>query len=111
MAFKSKASPNIGLAASPTVVTDTVATGYAQTLIGLSLANTSTSNINVSARLDKASGTTSHIVKDATVLPGGTLAVVGGDQKIVLEAGDTVKAWSNTASTADVIVSYLLDVN
>ncbi len=111
MAFKSKPSANIGLVGSPTTITDTVAAGYAQTLIGLSFANTSSGNVNVSAKLNKSGGGSAHLIKDATVLPGGALAVVGGDQKVVLEAGDTITAWSNTASAVDTVVSYLLDTN
>ena len=67
-------------------------------------------NILVSAKLNKG-GSSAHLVKDATVLPGGTLAIVGGDQKVVLEAADTITAWSSVASSADAIVSYLVDAN
>lgn len=111
MAFKSKVSANIGLVGSPTTISDTVSAGFAQTLIGLSLANTSSGNINVSVRLNKNGGSSSHLIKDATVLPGGALAVVGGDQKVVLEQGDTITAWSSAASSADVVLSYLVDTN
>jgi len=110
MAFKSKVSANIGLSGSPTTITDTVAASTAQTLIGLSIANTGAANILVSAKLNKG-GSSAHLVKDATVLPGGTLAIVGGDQKVVLEAADTITAWSSVASSADAIVSYLVDAN
>jgi hypothetical protein len=111
MAFKSKPTANIGTSGSPSTVSDTVASGYAQTLIGLSFANTSSGNVNVSAKLNKSGGSSAHLIKDATVLPGGALAVVGGDQKVVLEAGDTITAWSNTANAVDVVLSYLVDTN
>lgn len=111
MAFKSKVSAAIGLVGAPTTITDTVAAGYAQTLIGLSLANTSAANIQVSAKLVKAGGTSAHLVKDATVLPGGAISIVGGDQKVVLEAGDSIIAWSSTTTTADAVLSYLVDTN
>lgn len=107
MAFKSKASASIGLSASPTTVTDTVASGATQTIIGLSLANIVSSNITVSAKLVKSGGASSFLVKDATVLPGGALVIVGGDQKIVLEAGDSITAYASASSSADVVVSYL----
>ena len=38
---------------------------------------------------------------------GGSLIVVGGDQKIVLMTGDKISVLSNTASSADVIMSFL----
>ena len=107
MAFKSKASSSIGLSASPTTVTDTVSAGATQTIIGLSLANIVSSNITVSCKLLKSGGSTAFLIKDATVLPGGTLVIVGGDQKIVLEAGASITAYASASSSADAIVSYL----
>jgi len=35
------------------------------------------------------------------------LAVVGGDQKVVLQAGDSVTAYASNSSAIDVVVSYL----
>ena len=48
-----------------------------------------------------------YIVRGATVMAGGTLVAVGGDQKLVLEAGNTVKVVSSVAASVDVIVSVL----
>lgn len=107
MAFKSKVSADIGLAASPTTVTPTVGAGATATLIGLSIANKDSNGIDVSVKLVKDNGDVGFIVKDAVVLPGGALVVVGGDQKVVLEEGDSIQAYADTASAADVIVSYL----
>lgn len=111
MPFKSKVSANIGLSGSPTTVSATVANGLAHTVIGFSLANTGAANITVSAKITKADSTTAHLIKDASVLPGGTIVLVGGDQKLVLEYNDTLTAWSNTASSCDAIVSYLSSTN
>lgn len=108
MAFKSKVTPNIGTSGSPSTVTDTVSAGASHTLIGLSLANTTANAITVSARLVKNGGSSAFLVKDATVLPGGALAVVGGDQKVVLEAGDSIAAYASAGTSADAIVSYLV---
>jgi hypothetical protein len=107
MAFKSLATPNIGLSGSPTTVTPTVSAGNTATLIGLSLANTNSVNITVSAKINKNGASSAFLVKDATVLPGGALVIVGGDQKVVLEAGDTITAYASVASSADAVVSYL----
>jgi hypothetical protein len=108
MAFKSKVTANIGTSGSPSTVTPTVSSGTTATLIGLSLANTTAANITVSAKLLKADTSTGFLVKDATVLPGGALAIVGGDQKLVLEAGDSVTAYASAGTSADAIVSYLV---
>lgn len=108
MAFKSKVTANIGTSGSPSTVTPTVSSGTTATLIGLSLANTTASNITVSAKLTKADASNGFLVKDATVLPGGALAIVGGDQKVVLEAGDSITAYASGSNSADAIVSYLV---
>lgn len=107
MAFKSLATPNIGTSGSPTTVTPTVSSGNTATLIGLSLANTTSANITVSAKLVKNGGVNAFLVKDATVLPGGALVIVGGDQKLVLEAGDVVTSYASAGTSADAVVSYL----
>ncbi len=106
MAFKSKVTPSIGLSAAPTTVSDTVSANTAHTIIGFSLANITTSTITISAKLNKGASS-AFIVKDATVLAGGTIVLVGGDQKVVLEAGDTLTAYCSASSSCDAIVSYL----
>jgi hypothetical protein len=108
MAFKSQVSASIGTSGSPTTVTPTVSSGTTATLIGLSFANTTSSNVTVSTKLNKSGGSSAFLVKDATLLPGGALAVVGGDQKVVLEAGDTITAYSDTSTAVDAVVSYLV---
>ena len=98
MAFKSKVTANIGTSGSPSTVSATVSSGTTHTLVGLSLANTTAANITVSAKLVKADASNAFLVKDATVLPGGALAIVGGDQKLVLEAGDSVTAYASAGT-------------
>ena len=108
MAFKSNVVANIGTSGSPSTVTPTVSAGTTATLIGLSLANTVSTNITVSAKLNKSGGSSAFLVKDAVVLPGGALAIVGGDQKVVLEAGDTITAYASASNSADAITSFLV---
>ena len=82
----------------------------ASTLIGLSIANRTTSNtITVSAAiLDYANtNTATYIVTNATVPIGGTLVVVGGDQKMVLKPNDAVQISSSVTGSADCIISVL----
>ena len=82
------------------------------TIIGLSISNIVTSQILVDVQLDASTRTSGaedsvYLVKDAPVPVGGSLVVVGGDQKVVLEAGDIIKVTSDTASSADVVLSHL----
>ena len=106
MAFKSKATANIGTSGSPSTITPTISSGTA-TVIGLSIANTTGANITISAKLVKADASNAFLVKDATVLPGGAIVIVGGDQKVVLEAGDSITAYASASNSADAAISYL----
>jgi hypothetical protein len=108
MAFKSKITANIGVDASPSTLTPTITAGQSATLIGLSIANTTGATINVSAKLVKNGGSSAYLIKSAAVLPGGALAIVGGDQKVVVEEGDSITASASAANSADAVISYLI---
>ena len=95
--FKNYTAASIGL--TPTTVY-TVASATTSILIGVNLANTTASQITVSAQL----GTT-YIVKDAPIPSGGALSVLEG--KIIAEAADTIVVTSDTASSCDAIISVL----
>jgi len=105
MAFKSVATANIGTGA--TIVSDTVSSSTTHTVIGFSVSNIVANAITVTASLTKSGGNTAYMVKGATVSSGGTIVIVGGDQKVVLEEGDTMNVLTDTATSADAIVSYL----
>lgn len=76
------------------------------TVIGLSIANTTAAAISVSTFIQR-SGTSYYLVKNASVQPGQTLIVIGADQKTVIEASDTIYVQSSIASSADVVCSYM----
>ena len=107
MAFKSKVTANISTSGSPSTITATVGAGTTATVIGLSLANTVSTNVTISAKLVKADASSAFLVKDATVLPGGAIVIVGGDQKVVLEAGDSITAYASAGTSVDAVISYL----
>lgn len=94
---------DVGTSAATVV---TVGAATQTTVIGLSLANTSTAPITVSAYVT-VSAVDYYLVKNATVPVGGSLVVVGGDQKFVMVTGDVLKVISSAASSADVITSVL----
>ena len=95
--FKNYTAGSIGT--TPTTVY-TVASATTSILIGVNLANTTASQITVSAQL----GTT-YIVKNAPIPSGGALSVLEG--KIIAEAADTIVVTSDTASSCDAIISVL----
>lgn len=103
--FLRKTSRNIGTTAT-VIGSYTVGSSTATTVIGLTCANTTAAAITVDVEHNDGSNDT-YIVKGATVPTGGSLVVVGGDQKVVLEAGDSVKVTSSAATSCDVIMSIL----
>lgn len=103
--FNRKLSRNVGTSLTA-VGSYTVASGVTTTAIGLSLANTSTSAILVDVTVNDGTNDT-YVLKGALVPAGGAIAAVGGDQKIVLIAGDSVKVKSSAAASLDVVLSIL----
>jgi hypothetical protein len=74
------------------------------TIVGISVSNVTTSAINVSVYINDSSNDI-HLVKDAPMVAGGSLQVVDGGAKFVVQSGDALKVISDTASSADVWVS------
>jgi hypothetical protein len=64
------------------------------------------SSINVDATVNDGSNDY-YIIKNAPIAAGGSLVVVGGDQKIVLNTSDSIKVQSDTASSLDAIMSIM----
>ena len=48
-----------------------------------------------------------NITHNTPIMSDSSLAVIGGDAKVVLEAGDGIRVQSNVASSIDVVLSYL----
>ena len=101
--FKNFLSKNVGTSAA-TVYTCPAATQT--TIIGLSVANTTASPITCDAYLT-SSAVDYYLIKSGVVPVGGALVVVGGDQKVVLEATDVLKVVTSAATSADVVCSLL----
>ena len=77
------------------------------TIIGLSIANIVTSQIEVDVQLENNDGDNVYLIKDAPVPVGSSLVVVGGDQKVVMNASDVLKVTSSASTSADVTLSIL----
>lgn len=98
--FKNYASASV--TSQTTVYTAPASTQ--STVIGMTLANTA--NAVATASVEVTIGaTTVYVVKDAPIPIGGALVPIGGDQKVVLEAGDAIKVTSS--QTVDVLLSAL----
>jgi len=101
--FKNSFAKSVGTSA---VTVYTCPSATQTTLIGLSVANTTTSPITCDAYIT-SSAVDYFLVKGATVPVGSSLVISGGDQKTVLEVADALKVVTSAASSADVVVSYL----
>jgi hypothetical protein len=103
--FKRKLSRSIGTSLTA-VGSYTVGAATEVTVIGLAVANTSASQVLVDATLNDGSNDT-YLIKEAPVPSGGSIVIIGGDQKVVLEVGDSIKIKSDTAASVDVVMSIL----
>ena len=84
-----------------------VAASTQVTVIGLSLANVTSSPITATISLVNNGAVKASLVKDAPIPPGSALVVVGGDQKLVLMANDSIKVTSSAAASIDAVMSVL----
>jgi hypothetical protein len=103
--FKRKLSRSIGTSLTA-VGSYTVPSSTEVTVIGLDVANRTASQVLVDVTLNDASNDT-YLIFQAPVPSGGALALIGGDQKVVLEVGDSIKVKSDTAGSVDVVMSIL----
>ena len=99
--LKNYLTANVGTAAS-TVYSPTTA-GIQATVIGLTLANTTTSPVNASVTITSGA-TTVFIVKNTAVPAGNSLSVLG-DGKFIVEQNDVVQVISSAANSIDVVLS------
>ena len=82
------------------MTTYTVPSATVAVTIGLTIANTTASQITVDVQCAGV-----YVVKGAPIPAGSALSVLDG--KIILEAADTVVVTSSAATSADVILSVL----
>lgn len=103
--FKNSVTASIGTSATDVYTAPGATT---TTVIGAAVSNRVASTIAVDATVTDTSGSvTAYLVKAAPVAAGGALVLIGGDQKVVLETGDKITVTSDTAASADVVISVL----
>jgi len=110
--FKLKTFDGSSTAAATDMTIYTCPASTKTTIIGMSIANISSSQILVDVKIesdtvDTETNSNVFVIKDAPIPVGGTLVPVGGDQKIVLQATDVLKVQSDTANSADTVLSIL----
>ena len=102
-AFRLKTKNNIGVS---TVGIYTVPSSTTTTIIGLTLANTSGSSINVGVGITRSGADNVNIIKNVPIPQGSTLEVMQGN-KIIMETTDTLTVVSDTNSSLDASASIL----
>ena len=112
----SSVNTSVGASASSvyTVPAGAGSTALESIVIGITLANKTSSGVTASVFLDNNDGSNDvYIVKDASIPAGSSLEVMSGN-KIVLQhtgsAGDVLRVSSNTATSIDATISVLEDV-
>ena len=75
-------------------------------LISIRCANKYTTAVNVTV-LISSGGTDFYVIKDAPIPTGGSLELIDGGSKVVLQTGDAVKAYASAATSVDIITSVV----
>ena len=98
--FKNFFSKNV----SSNTVVYTAGAATQTTVIGMTIANVINAPISANIVINSG-GTDYYMLKEATIAVGGALVPVGGEQKLVLEDGDSLAI--SATGNCDVIMSVL----
>jgi hypothetical protein len=115
--FKRFCTPNVSNSSNTTIYAVPAGASSAaleSIVIGITMANKTSSGITASIFLDNEDGSNDvYIVKDASIPAGASLEVMSGN-KLVLQNdgtnGDNLEALASAANSLDVTVSVLEDV-
>jgi hypothetical protein len=103
--FKNSISGSIGTTETTVYTTPALTT---TTVIGVAIANRVQSDINVDVKMYDSSASKNIYLCSGSLVPNtGNIVLVGGEQKLVLEENDYLTLSSNTADSADIVISVL----
>ena len=102
--FKNKVYNGANTSASANMAIYTVPASTTTVVIGLTLANTASSQITASVKLSE--GQTVYLAKDIPIPNGSSFEYMGGN-KIVMQTGHTLSVVSNTADSLDTVASIM----
>ena len=83
-----------------------LAGGNYDAVIGIRCCNIISSTIAVDVKIAKG-GNDFFLAKGVSIPPNSAIELIQGGAKIVLASGDTLEAVSDTASSLDVVLSYI----
>lgn len=104
--FYRKLSANIGTS-STAIGSYAVGASTTTVVVGLTVCNRSGTTVAVDVVVNDVSNTEYYIVKAAPISAGGALVPIGGEQKVILATGDSIKVKSDSASSVDAILSIM----
>ena len=114
--FKRICTPSVGtsLAAVYTVPAGAGSSALETIVIGITMANKTTSGIFADLYIDNEDGSNDvYLVKDAIIPPGTSLEVMSGNKLVLMNDGsnaDVLKALCSASNALDATVSILEDV-
>jgi len=104
--FKRKLERTIGT--TPTDVGSyTVAANTTVIVVGFSVTNITGASITANVYIQDVATANTSLVTNAPISAGSSLVVGGGDQKIVLQTGDSMMVQSSAASSIDAVMSIM----
>jgi len=103
--FRRYTSNDVGTSAATLFTADSY-----DTVVGISLANVTASQVIVSCYINDATNDI-YLAKDVPIPAGSALQLLDGGAKIVVQSGDALKVISDTASSVDVWVSTVDDIS
>ena len=101
--FKLKTKANVGVTTTNVYVVPSATTTV---VIGVTLANTSGSSINVGIGINRGSSDDVKLMKNVPIPQGSSFEFMGGN-KIVLESTDTFVAESDVNNSLDVALTIM----
>jgi len=90
----------------PIEVVETTPTQRA-TVIGLSMANLTGSNVLASVTIRDDTSITGYYIKDIIIPPNSTLKALNGGEKLILAPSNALSVVSSQDDSLDVILSYV----
>lgn len=102
--FKNKVYSGASTSANAEMLVYTVPSSTTTVVIGLTLANTTSSQITVSIKLNSTQSV--FLAKDIPIPAGSSFEYMAGN-KVIMETNHTLSVSSNTASSLDTVVSIM----
>ena len=99
--FRNNLQRNVGT--TPVIL---VTGGDFDAVIGIRICNTSASTVLASCQIVNG-GNDHFLAKNVSVPPNSAIELIQGGAKIVLKNNDVLKAQSNTASSLDIVTSFI----